>query len=141
LIPPGLPEIFGSGVSVSTDLAEAIEGADVINVLRLQRERQQGDYFPTVREYTELFGLTNERLRGAKPDCLVLHPGPMNRGLEISSEVADGPRSQILDQVTNGIAVRMAVLHLFSGPEGLPAVPPEEKQTTKSVQTTFKVLS
>jgi aspartate carbamoyltransferase catalytic subunit len=141
LIPAGLSAVFGPRVSVATDLAEAVEGADVINVLRLQRERQQGAYFPTEREYSELFGLTTERLRRAKPDCLVLHPGPMNRGLEISSEVADGPRSQILEQVTNGIAVRMAVLHLFSGPEGLPAVPPQEKQTTKSVQTTFKVLT
>lgn len=141
LIPAGLPEIFGPRVTVSTDLGEALEGADVINVLRLQRERQQGDYFPTLREYTELFGLNTERLRQAKPDCLVLHPGPMNRGLEISSEVADGPRSQILEQVTNGIAVRMAVLHLFSSPEGLPTTPPDVKQTAKAVQTTFKVLS
>lgn len=141
LIPAGLPEIFGPRVTVSTDLGEALDGADVINVLRLQRERQQGDYFPTLREYTELFGLNTERLRRAKPDCLVLHPGPMNRGLEISSEVADGPRSQILEQVTNGIAVRMAVLHLFSSPEGLPATPPEGKQTAKAVQTTFKAVS
>jgi aspartate carbamoyltransferase catalytic subunit len=141
LIPPGLPDIFGPSVSVSTDLDEALDGADVINVLRLQRERQQGDYFPTLREYTELFGLTTERLRRAKPDCLVLHPGPMNRGLEISSEVADGPRSQILEQVTNGIAVRMAVLHLFSGPDGLPSVIPDRLRTAKAVQTTFKALS
>ncbi|MBK8871292.1 MAG: aspartate carbamoyltransferase catalytic subunit [Elusimicrobia bacterium] len=141
LIPAGLTDVFGPRVTVSTDLEEALDGADVINVLRLQRERQQGDYFPTLREYTELFGLTTDRLRQAKPDCLVLHPGPMNRGLEISSEVADGPRSQILDQVTNGIAVRMAVLHLFAGPEGLPATVPDGKQTAKAVQTTFKALS
>lgn len=141
LIPAGLTDVFGPRVTVSTDLEEALDGADVINVLRLQRERQQGDYFPTLREYTELFGLTTDRLRRAKPDCLVLHPGPMNRGLEISSEVADGPRSQILDQVTNGIAVRMAVLHLFAGPEGLPATVPDGKQTAKAVQTTFKALS
>jgi len=133
LIPAGLPEIFGPKISVSTNLDEALDGADVINVLRLQLERQQGDYFPTVREYTELFGLNTDRLRKAKPDCLVLHPGPMNRGVEISSEVADGPRSQILEQVTNGIAVRMAVLYLFTGANGLPATPPDGKKAAKAV--------
>lgn len=139
LIPAGLSEVFGPKVSVSTRLDEALEGADVINVLRLQRERQQGDYFPTVREYTELFGLNTDRLRKAKPDCLVLHPGPMNRGVEISSEVADGPRSMILEQVTNGIAVRMAVLYVFANPEGLPATPPDGKQAAKAV-TALKAL-
>ncbi len=139
LIPPGLTEVFGPRVTVATDLDEALDGADVINVLRLQRERQQGDYFPTVREYTELFGLTTDRLRKAKPDCLVLHPGPMNRGIEISSEVADGPRSQILEQVTNGIAVRMAVLYLFAGPDGLPAAS-ETKKGARAVQTSLKAL-
>lgn len=141
LIPAGLPEIFGPAVTVSTNLDDALDGADVINVLRLQRERQQGDYFPTVREYTELFGLNTDRLRRAKADCLVLHPGPMNRGIEISSEVADGPRSQILEQVTNGIAVRMAVLYLFSGPEGLPANRPEAQKAARAVQTSLKALS
>lgn len=141
LIPAGLKEVFGPSVSVSTNLDEALQDADVVNVLRLQRERQQGDYFPTVREYTELFGLTNDRLKQAKPDCLVLHPGPMNRGIEISSEVADGPQSQILDQVTNGIAVRMAVLYLWSGPEGLPANRPEAQKAAKAVQSSLKAIS
>lgn len=141
LIPTGLTEIFGAQVSVSTDLDEALADADVINVLRLQRERQQGAYFPTVREYTELFGLNTERLQKAKPDCLVLHPGPMNRGVEISSEVADGPQSQILEQVTNGIAVRMAVLYLFAGPEGLPVNRPEAQKAAKAVQTSLKAIS
>lgn len=141
LIPAGLKEVFGAAVSVSTDLDEALQDADVVNVLRLQRERQQGDYFPTVREYTELFGLTTERLKKAKPDCLVLHPGPMNRGIEISSEVADGPQSQILEQVTNGIAVRMAVLYLWSGPDGLPANRPEAQKAAKAVQSSLKAIS
>jgi len=141
LIPAGLSDVFGPRVTVSTNLDEALADADVVNVLRLQRERQQGDYFPTVREYTELFGLTTERLQKAKPDCLVLHPGPMNRGIEISSEVADGPQSQILEQVTNGIAVRMAVLYLWSGPEGLPANRPEAQKAAKAVHTSLKAIS
>jgi aspartate carbamoyltransferase catalytic subunit len=118
LIPRGVEETFGGKVKVSYRLEEALEGADIINVLRLQRERQEGHFIPSLREYNDIYGLNQERLRLAKADCLVLHPGPMNRGVEISSEVADGPRSMILEQVTNGIAVRMAVLHLFSGPEG-----------------------
>jgi len=134
LIPSGIVEAFGPRVSVSTHLSDALEDADVVNVLRLQRERQQGDFFPTLREYTEFFGLNNEALRQAKPDCLVLHPGPMNRGIEISSDVADGPQSAILDQVTNGIAVRMAVLYLYAGAGGLPATPPEPKKPLRSTQ-------
>jgi aspartate carbamoyltransferase catalytic subunit len=141
LIPPGVAEAFGGSVRVSTNLDEALEGADVVNVLRLQMERHAGDYFPTVREYTELFGLTTERLRRAKPDCVVLHPGPMNRGVEISSEVADGPRSMILEQVTNGIAVRMAVLYLFSGPDGLPDHPRPGAKSAKSVAATLETLA
>jgi aspartate carbamoyltransferase catalytic subunit len=140
LIPPGVEEIFGKNARVATKLEEALEGADVINVLRLQRERQQGDYFPSLREYTELFGLNTDRLRLARPDCLVLHPGPMNRGVEISSEVADGPRSMILEQVTNGIAVRMAVLHAYAGPEGLPANVSDTKKAFKAVESSVKGL-
>lgn len=120
LIPKGVEDAFGGKVRVTYRIEEALEGADIVNVLRLQRERQEGNYLPSLREYTELYGLTPERLRLARPDCWVLHPGPMNRGVEISSEVADGPRSAILEQVTNGIAVRMAVLYLYSGPDGLP---------------------
>jgi aspartate carbamoyltransferase catalytic subunit len=125
LIPQGLEEIFGK-IRVCYRIEEALEGADIVNVLRLQRERQEGNYLPSLREYTELYGLTPERLRLAKPDCWVLHPGPMNRGVEISSEVADGPRSAILEQVTNGIAVRMAVLYLYSGSEGFVAAEPRK---------------
>ena len=94
---------------------EAIEGADVVMMLRIQLERMAGGFFPTTREYHRRFGLTEERVRRAKKDVLVMHPGPMNRGVEIASEVADGPYSVILDQVTNGVAVRMAVLYLLLG--------------------------
>ncbi len=133
LIPKGIEDVFGRKVRVCYKMEEALKDADVINVLRLQRERQEGDFFPSLREYTELYGLNSERLRLAKPDCLVLHPGPMNRGIEISSEVADGPRSMILEQVTNGIAIRMAVLYLFSGPNGFPANISAAKKGKKSL--------
>ena len=115
LIPPGLPEIFGPGLTVSNRVDEAVEGADVINVLRLQMERQKENLMPSIREYHELYGLTLSRLALAKRDCIVLHPGPMNRGVEITSEVADSHQSVILDQVTNGIAVRMAALYWLAG--------------------------
>ncbi|MEE8367229.1 MAG: aspartate carbamoyltransferase catalytic subunit [Thermoanaerobaculia bacterium] len=108
------------GVRVASDLESAIEGADVIMMLRIQVERQNRVLFPSVREYFELFGLTLDRLKGAREDAIILHPGPMNRGVEISSEVADGPYSVILDQVSNGVAVRMAVLYLLSGLQGVP---------------------
>lgn len=141
LIPAGVEDTFGGKVRVCYRLEEALEGADIVNVLRLQRERQEGHFFPSLREYTELYGLTPERLRLAKPDCLVLHPGPMNRGIEISSEVADGPRSLILEQVTNGIAVRMAVLYLFSGPDGFTLDRAEVKRRKKSVEPSLKEIS
>jgi len=108
-------EIGRMGVRVAHDLADAIAGADVVMMLRIQLERGARVAFPSVREYFNLFGLTVERLKRAKPDVIIMHPGPMNRGVEISSEVADGPYSVILDQVTNGVAVRMAVLYLCSG--------------------------
>jgi len=101
-------------VSVSYTLDEVIEKVDVINMLRIQFERLGGNPFPSVREYSHYFGLTVERMKRAKPDILVMHPGPINRGLEIESEVADGPNSVILEQVTNGLAVRMAVLFLVN---------------------------
>jgi aspartate carbamoyltransferase catalytic subunit len=123
LIPTGVTDVFGPKVRVCYKIEEALQDADIVNVLRLQRERMEGAYLPTLQEYTEFYGLTTDRLKLAKPECLVLHPGPMNRGIEISSEVADGPQSMILEQVTNGIAVRMAVLHLFHEPQGLPADP------------------
>jgi aspartate carbamoyltransferase catalytic subunit len=111
LIPPGIERL----APVTHRIEEAVEGADVVMMLRIQMERMSGGFFPTTREYFRHFGLTEERLRRAKKDVLVMHPGPMNRGVEIASEVADGPCSVILDQVTNGVAVRMAVLYLLLG--------------------------
>ena len=112
LVPPGLEAL---GVRVTTSMDAAVEGADVVMMLRVQHERMHGLYFPSVREYFTLYGLTPARLRRAAPDAIVMHPGPMNRGVEIDSEVADGPWSVILDQVANGVAVRMAVLYLLAG--------------------------
>ena len=103
------------GVEVAYSLEEAIAGADVVMMLRVQLERQTRSLFPSAREYFMLFGLTRERLEAAKRGAIILHPGPMNRGMEIASDVADGPHSLILDQVANGVAVRMAVLYLLSG--------------------------
>lgn len=103
------------GVEVFTRIEEAIEWADVLNVLRLQLERMQGGYVPSLREYNRIWGVSSARLDAAKRDILILHPGPMNRGVEIDSDVADGPQSVILNQVTNGVAVRMAVLYLLAG--------------------------
>ncbi len=102
-------------LEVCPHIEDAIEGADVVMILRIQRERQDSAYFPTLREYSIHYGLTNERLDLAKKDAIVLHPGPMNRGIEIASEVADSSRSLILDQVKYGVAVRMAVLYLATG--------------------------
>jgi len=103
------------GVDVYTDLDQALEGADVVNILRIQLERQQAGLFPSSREYTNLFGLTSERLKRLNDNFTIMHPGPMNRGVEITNEVADGPASVVLEQVTNGQAVRMAVLYLLAG--------------------------
>lgn len=103
------------GVKVTTDMDKAIEGVDVIMMLRIQLERQTGNLFPSLREYSRLFGLNPDRLKRAKEDVIIMHPGPVNRGVEISPEVADGPHSLILDQVTNGLAVRMALLYLLAG--------------------------
>ncbi|MGH9389290.1 MAG: aspartate carbamoyltransferase catalytic subunit, partial [Vicinamibacteria bacterium] len=93
---------------------EAVTDADVIIMLRIQRERQTGAFLPALREYARFFALNRENLRYAKEDAIVMHPGPINRGVEISSDIADGARSVILDQVTNGVAVRMAVLYLLT---------------------------
>jgi len=103
------------GVTVSYKIDDVLPTADVVNLLRIQHERQRKEYFPGIGEYTTLFGLTKERAKLLKPDCLVMHPGPINRGVEIDSEVADGLQSVILHQVTNGLAVRMAVLYLCGG--------------------------
>ena len=104
-------------VTTTTNLEEALEDADVVMGLRLQKERQQQALMPSVKDYSLEYRLTTERLRRAKPDCIVLHPGPLNRGAEMTSEVADGPQSRILSQVSNGVAVRMAVLSLLLGGE------------------------
>jgi aspartate carbamoyltransferase catalytic subunit len=112
LLPVGIEEL---GVRVIKRIEEAIEWADVLNVLRLQLERMQGGFVPSLREYNRIFGVSSARLDRAPKDILILHPGPMNRGVEIDSDVADGPHSVILDQVTNGVAVRMAVLYLLAG--------------------------
>jgi aspartate carbamoyltransferase catalytic subunit len=103
------------GVTVSHNIDEVLPTVDVVNLLRIQHERQRKEYFPGIGEYIRLFGLTKRRAELLKPDCLIMHPGPINRGVEIESELADGPRSVILDQVTNGLAVRMAVLYLCGG--------------------------
>ncbi len=112
LIPPGIQEL---GVQVFRRVEEAIEWADVLNILRLQLERMKAGYIPSLREYNRIFGVTVPRLERAPRDVLILHPGPVNRGVEIDSQVADGPHSVILEQVTNGVAVRMAVLYLLAG--------------------------
>ncbi len=117
LIPVGMDKL---GCEVHRRMEDAVAGADVVMMLRIQLERQGRMNFPTVREYYDFFALTPERLKLAKKDCLVMHPGPMNRGVEIDSRVADGPQSVILEQVTNGVAVRMAVLYLLAGGSGEP---------------------
>jgi aspartate carbamoyltransferase catalytic subunit len=114
LVPPGIERL---GVRVSTVVDEAVAGADVIMMLRIQQERMHGAFFPSLREYFNTFGMTAARVARARPDAIIMHPGPMNRGVEIASDVADGPGSVILEQVANGVAVRMAVLYLMAGVE------------------------
>jgi len=115
--PPTLipTDVTRFGVRATSAIEEAVADADVIMLLRIQLERMEGAYFPSLREYFNVFGMTAARLRRARPDVIIMHPGPMNRGVEIASEVADGPYSVILDQVANGVAVRMAVLYLLAG--------------------------
>lgn len=122
LLPVRMEEL---GVKVFRRVEEALEWADVINVLRLQLERMKGGFIPSLQEYNRVYGITRRRLEAAPRDILVLHPGPMNRGVEIDSDVADGPQQVILKQVTNGVAVRMAVLYLLAGGS------PEKAQTVK----------
>lgn len=111
-----VPGIFKElGVKITTNLDEALADADVINLLRIQHERQRKTFFPSIGEYTRMFGLNQTRFNLCKPTVLIMHPGPINRGVEIANEVADSPRSVILQQVTNGLAVRMAVLFLLNG--------------------------
>ncbi|MBK8170019.1 MAG: aspartate carbamoyltransferase catalytic subunit [Sandaracinaceae bacterium] len=111
-------ELDKLGVRVYDRLEPALDGADVVMVLRIQRERLQGAMLPTLREYSRTFGIGTKQLAYAKPDALVMHPGPMNRGVEISNDVADGSQSAVLDQVEAGVAVRMAVLYLLTGESG-----------------------
>ena len=112
LIPIGIAKF---GVTATSSIEDAVRDADVIMLLRIQLERMEGAYFPSLREYFNVFGMTEARLRQAKPDVMIMHPGPMNRGVEFASEVAEGPCSVIPDQVANGVAVRMAVLYLLAG--------------------------
>jgi aspartate carbamoyltransferase catalytic subunit len=112
LIPPFADKL---GVKVYSDVSTAIRDVDVIYILRIQLERQQANYFPSIREYARLFGIDREKLKHARPNALIMHPGPINRDVELSTDVADGPNSVILEQVTNGLAVRMAALYLCSG--------------------------
>ncbi|HET9941016.1 MAG TPA: aspartate carbamoyltransferase catalytic subunit [Candidatus Eisenbacteria bacterium] len=125
-------EVERFGVRVAKSVDEAIEGSDVVNILRIQLERQRGALYPSLREYARVYGVTRERLRRARPDVTVMHPGPMNRGVEIAQDVADGEHSVILQQVTNGVAVRMAVLYLLSGR----SEPPEAPSETPTVEAT-----
>jgi aspartate carbamoyltransferase catalytic subunit len=115
LVPAEFAELVDQGLRVEKGIEAAIEGADVVMILRIQRERQDSAFFPSMREYAVHYGLQTRHLKLAADDAIVMHPGPMNRGVEISSEIADGSRSLILDQVTNGVAVRMAVLYLLAG--------------------------
>ena len=115
MVPAEFGELVETGLRVEKGIEDAIEGADVVMVLRIQRERQDTAFFPSMREYAVHYGLRPKHLERAAPDAIVMHPGPINRGIEIASEIADGSRSLILDQVTNGVAVRMAVLYLLAG--------------------------
>jgi len=126
-------EVERFGVTVAKSVDEAIEGADVVNILRIQLERQRAGLYPSLREYSRVYGVNRERLRRAKPDVLVMHPGPMNRGVEIAQDVADGENSVILEQVTNGVAVRMAVLYLLAGQKaaGVPVVETPNVEASK----------
>ena len=118
LVPLGLDRL---GVRVVRSMDAAVDGADVVMMLRVQLERMHGMFLPSLREYFALFGLTPARMERASPEAIVMHPGPMNRGVEIDSAVADGPWSVILEQVANGVAVRMAVLYLLAGGDGADA--------------------
>ena len=117
MIPLGIETL---GVKVVTGLREALDGADVVMVLRIQKERLEGAFFPSIREYSATFGIDRAKLRFAKDDAIVMHPGPINRGVELSHDLADRRPGVVLDQVRNGVALRMAVLYLFAGRRGDP---------------------
>jgi aspartate carbamoyltransferase catalytic subunit len=136
LAPPEFASLTaGETVRVANRIEAAVEDADVVMVLRIQRERQDAAYFPSLREYAVHYGLNLKRLSAARPDAIVMHPGPMNRGIEIASDVADGTRSLILDQVANGLAVRMAVLYLLSGSAAQTTQPHAETTEAKERRT------
>ncbi|MDW7645815.1 MAG: aspartate carbamoyltransferase catalytic subunit [Desulfuromonadales bacterium] len=120
MIPPGIERL---GAEVYTDINQALDGADVVMMLRIQLERQGKTLLPTLREYARFYGLNKDNLKRAKKDAIIMHPGPMNRGVEISSIVADGDQNVILEQVENGVAVRMALLYLVAGGEAAEAAP------------------
>jgi aspartate carbamoyltransferase catalytic subunit len=131
LLPVGIEQY---GVNIYTDLAEGLKDVDVVIMLRLQRERMTGGLLPSEGEFYRLYGLTSERLKLAKPDALVMHPGPINRGVEIESAVADGPQSVILNQVTYGIAIRMAVLSMAMSGQNTQRLLNQEAQANKAAE-------
>jgi aspartate carbamoyltransferase catalytic subunit len=136
--PTLLPEAFATfGAELFYDVGEAVQGADVIMMLRIQRERQSGHFFPTLNEYARYYCLTADVVAKARPDVIILHPGPINRGIEISSEVADGPYSVIMSQVANGVALRMAVLYQLIVP-GADGIRGSEVQETLVTATDMK---
>jgi len=140
LVPTAFNTLAGQGeLRVAGQIEEALDGADVVIVLRIQRERQDKAFFPGLREYAVHYGLNLQRLSHAKPDAIVMHPGPMNRGIEIASDVADGTHSLILDQVANGLAVRMAVLYLLAG--GAAHSPHEARQIKTDTLSTAEPLN
>jgi aspartate carbamoyltransferase catalytic subunit len=141
LAPPEFATLAGGGnLRVEHRIEGALEGADVVMVLRIQRERQSSAFFPSLREYAVHYGLNLKRLSLAAPDAIVMHPGPMNRGIEIASDVADGARSLILDQVANGLAVRMAVLYLLGGGVGTAPTASTTAQSKVETDTTTEAL-
>lgn len=134
LVPLEFSELVDTGLRIEKRIEDAIEDADVLMILRIQRERQDAAFFPSMREYAVHYGLQQKHLERAAPDAIVMHPGPINRGVEISSEVADGSKSLILDQVSNGVAVRMAVLYHVAGgsrSELTKAEPPPQKKSKR----------
>jgi aspartate carbamoyltransferase catalytic subunit len=135
LIPTRVQEL---GIKVETNLRRAVADADAVNVLRIQLERQNVNLFPSLAEYADVYGINKDRLTWMKPDCLIMHPGPMNRGVEISQDVADGGQAVILEQVTNGVAVRMAVLYLLCG--GVQMSKPDEVVEAPDEKADTKVL-
>ncbi len=141
MLPGEFQELVAEGLTVESSIERAVDGADVIMILRIQRERQDAAFFPSLREYAVHYGLHLDRLKQAAPEAIVMHPGPINRGIEISSEIADGTSSLILDQVTNGVAVRMAVLYLLAGAGNQPAAAEEHNVANENRQGGSSMLT